>query len=45
MNELNTIIGRSKTTAVTLLNRLIARNLVVWTGTTKNDGYGKYILK
>ncbi len=43
--EISDIIGRSKTTAVALLNRLIAKDLVVWTGTSKNDAYGKYIIK
>lgn len=35
----------SKTTAVALLNRLITKGLVIWTGTTKTDAYGKYIIK
>lgn len=43
--EISNLIGRSKTTAVALLNRLIEKGLIVWTGTTKNDGYGKYIIK
>ncbi len=43
--EISNIIGRSKTTAVTLLNRLIEKKLIIWTGTTKNDAYGKYVIK
>lgn len=43
--EISNIIGRSKTTAVALLNRLIEKELIKWTGTTKNDAYGKYIIK
>ncbi len=43
--EISNIIGRSKTTAVALLNRLIEKELIIWTGTTKNDAYGKYIIK
>ena len=43
--EISELIGRRKTTAVALLNRLIDKKLIVWTGTTKNDGYGKYIIK
>lgn len=43
--EISNLIGRSKTTAVALLNRLIEKKLIIWTGTTKNDGYGKYVLK
>jgi len=43
--EISNIIGRSKTTAISLLNRLLARDLIVWTGTSKKDNYGKYIIK
>ena len=43
--KISNIIGRSKTTAVALLNRLIEKELIIWTGTTKNDAYGKYIIK
>lgn len=43
--EISNIIGRSKTTTVNLLNRLIDKNIVIWTGTTKTDNYGKYIIK
>ena len=28
-----------------LLNGLVDKNLIVWTGTTKSDNYGKYIIK
>lgn len=43
--EIEGVIGRSKTTTVSLLNRLIEKELIVWTGTSKNDILGKYILK
>ena len=43
--EISNIIGRSKTTAVALLNRLIEKELILWTGTTKTDSYGKYVIK
>lgn len=43
--EISNIIGRSKTTTINLLNRLIDKNLIVWTGTTKSDNFGKYIIK
>lgn len=43
--EISTIIGRSKTTTVNLLNKLIKMNVIVWTGTSKKDIYGKYIIK
>lgn len=39
------IIGRSKPTTVSLLNRLIKRNLIIWSGTTKNDKSGKYLMR
>lgn len=39
------IINRGKTTAVKLLNRLVDMNLIVWTGTSKSDNKGKYIIK
>ena len=38
------LIDRGKTTAVKLLNKLIDMGLVVWTGTSKKDSKGKYIL-
>ena len=43
--EIEKVIGRSRTTAVNLLNRLVEKNLIIWTGTTKSDNYGKYIIK
>lgn len=43
--EIEKVIGRSKTTTVNLLNKLIDRELVIWTGTSKKDIYGKYIIK
>ncbi len=43
--EISNIIGRSKTTAINLLNKLIDKELIVWTGTSKKDVYGKYIIK
>ena len=39
------IISRGKTTAVKLLNKLIDMNLIVWTGTSKSDTKGRYIIK
>lgn len=39
------IIKRGKTTAVKMLNKLVDMNLIVWTGTSKFDNKGKYILK
>ena len=43
--EKKEIIKRGKTTAVKLLNRLVDYDLIVWTGTTKYDKFGRYILK
>ena len=43
--EISNIIGRSRTTSINLLNRLIKKDIIIWTGTTKNDNYGKYIIK
>ena len=43
--EASSIIGRSKTTTISLLNRLIDKKIIVWTGTSKKDKFGKYILK
>lgn len=43
--EVAEIIKRGKTTAVKLLNRLVHYDLIVWTGTTKYDKFGRYILK
>ena len=39
------LIARGKTTAVKLLNKLIEKDLIVWTGTDKRDAYGNYIMK
>ena len=43
--EVAEIIKRGKTTAVKLLNRLVDYDLIIWTGTTKYDKFGRYILK
>lgn len=43
--ETTKIINRGKTTAVKMLNKLVDMNLIVWTGTSKFDNKGKYILK
>lgn len=43
--EVAKMIERSKPTAVKLLNKLIDRDLIVWTGTDKRDGYGNYVMK
>ena len=43
--EVAEIINRKKTSAINLLNKLIVEDLIVWTGTSKNDKYGKYIIK
>lgn len=43
--EVASIIGKGKTTAVKLLNKLIDLNLIVWDGTNKSDTHGKYIMK
>ena len=43
--EVAEIIKRGKTTAVKLLNRIVDYDLIVWTGTTKKDSYGRYIIK
>lgn len=39
------LIERGKTTAVKLLNKLQEKDLIVWTGTSKSDRLGNYILK
>ena len=39
------IINRGKTPAVKMLNKLVAMNLIVWTGTSKADKKGKYIIR
>lgn len=43
--ETATIINRGKTTAVKMLNKLKDMNLIEWTGTSKSDTKGKYIIK
>lgn len=44
-DDVSKIINRGKTTAVKLLNKLIDLDLVVWTGTSKKDSYGRYKMK
>ena len=44
-DEISNLIGRGKTSTINLLNKLINKNLIVWTGTSKSDIYGKYIIK
>ena len=44
-DEVSQIINRGKTTAVKLLNKLIDLDLIVWTGTSKNDSYGRYKMR
>ena len=44
-DDVSQIINRGKTTAVKLLNKLIDLDLIVWTGTSKNDSYGRYKMK
>ena len=39
------LIERSKPTAVKMLNKFISMDLIVWTGTSKADTHGKYIIK
>jgi len=39
------IINRGKTTAVKLLNKLLNMKLIEWTGTSKTDAFGRYIIK
>ncbi len=39
------LINRSKPTAVKVLNRLIELELIEWTGTSKSDTQGRYIIK
>ena len=43
--DVRKIINRGKTTAVKLLNRLMELDLIVWTGTSKKDTHGTYIMK
>ncbi len=44
-DEVSKIINRGKTTAVKLLNKLINLDLIVWTGTSKKDSYGRYKMR
>lgn len=44
-DDVSKIISRGKTTAVKLLNKLIDFDLIVWTGTSKKDSYGRYKMK
>ncbi len=43
--DVSKIINRGKTTAVKLLNKLINLDLIVWTGTSKKDSYGRYKMR
>ena len=43
--ETATLINRGKTTAVKMLNKLKNLNLIEWSGTSKSDTKGKYIIK
>lgn len=43
--EATQIINRGKTTTIKLLNNLAELGLIEWTGSTKNDPKGKYIIK
>ena len=43
--EVAKIIDRGKTTAVKLLNRLISEGLIIWTGTSRSDTHGRYIIR
>lgn len=43
--ETTKIINRSKPTAVKMLNKLIDMKLIEWTGTSKSDTQGRYIIK
>lgn len=43
--EASEIIDKGKTTTIKVLNNLIELKLIVWTGTSKTDTSGKYILK
>ena len=43
--DVSKIINRGKTTAVKLLNKLIELDLIVWTGTSKKDSYGRYKMR
>ena len=43
--EISAVIGRSRSVAINVLNKLIEKEAIVWTGTAKTDAYGKYKLK
>lgn len=43
--EISEFIGRSKTSAINLLRNMIEKKLIVWTGITKSDKLGRYIIK
>lgn len=43
--EVTKLISRSKPTAVKLLNKLMDLKLIEWTGTSKTDPHGRYIIK
>lgn len=42
---LQVINDKGEVTSVKLLNKLIDLDLIVWTGTSKNDSYGRYKMK
>lgn len=44
-DDISKIIDRGKTTAVKLLNGLQEKKLIEWTGTSKSDNKGRYIIK
>ncbi len=44
-DDIEKVISRSRTVTINLLNRLINKKLIIWTGTTKNDAFGKYIIR
>ena len=44
-DEATKLINRSKPTVIKLLNKLIDLNIIEWTGTSKNDPHGSYIIK
>ena len=43
--EISEFIGRSKTSAINLLRNMNEKKLIVWTGITKSDKLGRYIIK
>lgn len=43
--EATKLIKRSKPTAVKLLNKLIDLKLIEWTGTSKTDPHGRYVIR